>query len=135
MPDTEPKPPTDTVLAEPLGPGMTQTQALRQVGWIQPIDFVLLGLIAATWVTLLYWNIFGEPTPMETLSCCLIAFAIVQVWAILLIFRCSHFVLLLTAHVNNMPDVAARMVIGYYSGSQGPQVPQRPTFPKNKQVL
>jgi hypothetical protein len=116
MPDAKPAeaPKTDTILADT--PPMTPTQALRQLGWIQPVDFVIMAVIVVVWITLLYWNVFSEPSPMQMLSCCLTAFALTQLWAIILIYRCAHFVLMLSAYVNNMPDAAARMVIGYYSG-------------------
>jgi hypothetical protein len=121
MPDAPPAPPkADTVVAEPV---MTQQQALRQVGWVQPVDFIIIGLVSLTWITLLYWGIFGAPTPMQIMACCLVAFALVQLWVVILLYRCSHFVLMLTAYVNNMPDAAARMVIGYYSGRPMPQQP------------
>ena len=120
MPDPKPTevPKADTLLAQP--PPMTEREALRQVGWIQPIDFLIMTLVGVVWVTLLYWKIFSNPSAIQIISCCLVAFALVQLWVVILIFRCAHFVLLLTAHVNNMPDVAARMVSGYYSGRQPP---------------
>ena len=120
MPETKPAeaPKADTILAQQ--PPMTERQALREVGWIQGIDFFVMALVALVWITLLYWKIFSNPSPIQVLSCCLVAFALIQLWIVILVFRCAHFVLLLTAHVNNMPDVAARMVIGYYSGRQPP---------------
>lgn len=119
MPEAPAPPKADTVVAEPV---MTQQQALRQVGWVQPVDFAILGIVTLTWITLFYWSLFGNPSPMQVLACCLVAFAVVQLWVVILLFRCSHFVLMLTAYVNNMPDAAARMVIGYYSG-RPPQPP------------
>lgn len=123
MPDAKPETAkTDTILAEQP---MTPTQALRKLGWIQPVDLVILVLIMVVWVTLLYWKIFSEPSALQILSCCLVAFALTQLWVIILIYRCSHFVLMLTAHVNNMPDAAARMVIGYYSGRPPAPAPRK----------
>lgn len=124
---TEPQPPTpkpDTVLAQqPL----TEAEALRIVGWIQPIDYVMLVVVTICWVTLFYWKLFSDPSPLQILSCCLVAFAAVQAWVVILVFRCSHFVLLLTATVNNMPDVAARIAVAYLSGSaaKNQQQPKR----------
>lgn len=116
MPDATPteSKPKDTILAqEPLP---TTAQALRQLGWIQTIDFVILGLIGLVGITLGYWYIFSAPSPLQLLSCCLIAFCLLQLWTIILVFRCAHFVLLLSSYVNLMPEAAARMVTAFYSG-------------------
>jgi len=114
--------PKDTIVSQP---SMTQAQALRQLGWIQPIDYALLLLVGLCWVTLLYWNIFGNPTPVQTLADCLVAFGLLQIWVIILVYRCAHFVLLLTATVNNMPEDAARMVVGFYSGRPPMPTPKK----------
>ncbi len=114
-------PPPPAVQEQPL----TQQQALRLVGWVQPVDYAILGIVSLVWITLGYWALFAEPTPLQILSCCLVAFTLVQLWMVILLFRCSHFVLMLTAYVNTMPDAAARMVVSYYSGR--PPAPQQPT--------
>lgn len=124
VPPTTPQRPKDTILAqEPLP---TTAQALRQLGWIQPTDFVIMGLIALVGVTLLYWHIFSEPTPLQLLSCCLVAFSLLQVWTIILAFRCAYFVLMLSSYVNVMPEAAARMVTAFYSGRAVPPPTMKP---------
>jgi len=75
----------DTALADT--PVMTERQALRHVGWIQGIDFFIMGTVCLVWITLLYWKIFANPSAMQILSCCLVAFALVQLWVVILIFR------------------------------------------------
>jgi hypothetical protein len=121
MPDAAPQPQatkTDTILAqEPLP---TTAQALRQLGWIQGVDFFILGLIGMVGMTLAYWYIFSEPSPLQLLSCCLVAFCLLQLWTIILVFRCAHFVLMLSSYVNLMPEAAARMVTAFYSGRAMP---------------
>jgi hypothetical protein len=121
MPENLESPKKDSVAAqqEPL---LTEQQALRKVGWIQPIDYFILFCVLGVFVTLLYWNIFASPTVSQTIGCCLIAYALVQLWVVILVFRCAHFVLLLTAYVNTLPETAAKLVIAYYSGRQ--PVPQ-----------
>lgn len=105
----------DTVVAQPV---MTQYQALREVGWIQPIDYMIAVLVAFSWLTIVAWYVFGHPSPWNVLCCCLVAFGLTQVWVVLLLFRCSHFVLLVQASMQNLPDDAARIVMGAYSGGQ-----------------
>jgi len=104
---------TDTIVAEPT---LDQYAALRHLGWIQPIDYLCMVLIILTWLTVLAWNVFGQPTPWNMLCCVLVAAVITQVWTILLVFRCSHFVLLIQAYLNTLPEEAARIVMAAYSG-------------------
>ena len=104
---------TDTIVAEPV---MDQFGALRHLGWIQPIDYFMIWLISMCWLTILAWKIFGQPTPWNIMCCVLIAAVLTQVWTILLIFRCSHFVLLIQAYLNTLPEEAARIVMAAYSG-------------------
>ena len=124
-PNLNPEAKKDTILADVP---MSSAQALREVGWIQPIDFVMVGLVLVAGVTLLYWNIFAEPSAIQVLACCLAAFSILQLWAIILVYRCAHFVILLSAYVNTMPEAAARMVVAFHSGRTpaSPQMPQKP---------
>ena len=122
MPETTLHPPdqkrADTVVAEPV---MTQAQALRHMGWIMPIDYICMTLLLLCWLTVLAWNIFGQPTPSNILVCVVIATVITQLWTIILVYRCSHFVLLTQAYINTLPEEAARIVMAAYSG----QTPKR----------
>jgi hypothetical protein len=111
---------TDTVVAEPVA---DVSAALRMLGWIQPIDYLMMVLVCLCWLTILAWHIFGHPTPWNILSCVLVAGCLTQMWTILLVFRCAHFVLLIQAYLNTLPDEAARIVMAAYSG-QGIQRPQ-----------
>lgn len=109
----------DTVVATPVA--MTRRQALRQVGWIAGIDYTFMVMIAMCFITLLFWKIFGNPQPFNILACVLTACALIQVWIVVLIFRCSLFVLDLQATINLMPDHAARIVMSAYSGQPAPR--------------
>ncbi len=103
----------DAVVAQPV---VTPYQALRQLGWITPIDFIIMFLIVGVGVTLFFWHLFGTPTAMNRLSCALLVFALFQFWTVLLIFRCARFVLDVTAYLNTLPEEAARIVMAAYSG-------------------
>lgn len=125
MPETTLHPPNqpraDTVVAQPV---LTEYQGLRALGWLQPIDFVVMFCIGMAWMTLLFWKIFGNPSPWNILTCALIAGGFTQLWAILLIFRTAHFVLLIQAYLNNLPEEAARIVMAAYSGAQRTSTPK-----------
>jgi len=103
----------DTVVAEPV---MTQWQALRQVGWVQPIDFIILFLVFMVALTMIFWSIFAEPTGVQLMTCAIIGFAICQLWMILLVYRCMHFVLTIQAYLNNLPYEAARIAMAGMTG-------------------
>ena len=115
----------DTIVAEPV---MDQYGALRQLGWIQPVDYLLMILVLFCWLTIIAWKIFGQPSNWNVLSCCIVAGVITQAWMIILIFRCSHFVLLIQAYLNTLPEEAAKIVMATYSGQvvnrQPPPPPQ-----------
>ena len=124
VPETTLHPPgqrrADTIVANQVVP--SQYDALRQLGWIQPLDYIMMWLIAMAWLTVLAWKIFGQPTPWNILCCVMIAAVLTQLWTIILVFRCSHFVLLIQAYLNTLPEEAARIVMAAYSG----QVIQKP---------
>ena len=104
---------SDTIVASQVP---SQMDALRQLGWIQPIDYFMLFVIAMCWLTVLAWKIFGQPTPWNILVCVVIAAVVTQLWSIILLFRCSHFVLLIQAYLNTLPEEAAKIVMAAYSG-------------------
>ena len=104
----------------PQPPEMTQWQALRRVGWVQSSDFVFLGLLAASWVTVFFWWLFGSPTAAGLAVVAIGNLAVAQVWTISLIFRCSFFVLQMRAEINTMPAAAAKLALSFQRGSAPP---------------
>lgn len=112
-PELQPEQKADTVVAQQQ---FTQWQALRAVGWVQPIDFVMVFLIFMTAMTAIFWSIFSEPTGIQLMTCAIVGFTIGQLWLVLLIFRCSHFVLVVQASFENLPYEAARIAM---AGIQG----------------
>lgn len=125
MPGTEAEGPRQDTMLAPQN--LSQYQALRQLGWIQPIDYLFMVAVCLVWLTLIAWKVFGQPTPWNAFACILIAFGLVQTWTVLLLFRCSHFILLMQAYLNDLPYEAARIVMGAYSGgAAGGAAPVRP---------
>jgi hypothetical protein len=111
--DLRPEKKADTVLAQPV---MTEWQALRQIGFVQAIDFVALFLVFMVTVVTTCWAIFAAPTAIQLLYCAILAYALVQLWGIILIFRCMHFIVTTQAYLNNLPYEAARIAM---AGIQG----------------
>lgn len=105
------------VAADQAGEYMTKKQALRARGWIQPIDYIILALLATSLVTLFFWKVFGSPTALNLIAVVLVDIFIAQIWLILLIFRCACFVLETQADINLMPEASARIVAGYFNMS------------------
>ncbi len=93
---------------------MTKFQALRMAGWIQTYDYIVIFLVFGVLVTLAFWSIFGQPTPLNLIACVLIDMFIVQLWVVTLIYRSMDFTLALHADVALMPESAAQIVAGYY---------------------
>lgn len=107
--------PADAIIAQQ---NLTLYQALKQTGWVQGYDYVVVFLIVMVWVTLLFWRIFSNPTAVDALVCCMISVSLAQAWLVSLVYRCMHFVLMVRADVNMMPTAAAKIVMAGLSGGQ-----------------
>lgn len=92
--------------------------ALRQVGFWKGSDFVILGYVILHLFVLASWSIFGKPTSFQVLGMVLFMSLALQVWAVILAFRCMDFVLQARARLEMMPFDAARMAVGYMRGGQ-----------------
>ena len=103
----------DAVIAEPV---MTEYQARCQAGWMQPIDWVFIWMIIGALVTVMFWRIFATPSAINLIACLLVILFIFQIWLVLLTLRCALFVLKLRAAMELLPQEAARIVMGLYSG-------------------
>ncbi len=95
---------------------MSEWQALRQAGWWSAVDYTMLTLIGFVWLTGAFWKIFGQPTALSLIALLLVNISIKLVWAIIVIFRCSRFVLNVTADIHLMPEAAARITLAYLTG-------------------
>ena len=88
---------------------------------IKAFDAVMLGLILSVWVTLGFWKIFGDPSPMNLIAGALVNISVTQFWLISLAYRCAFFVLQTRADVNLLPMEAARLALGYMTGGRRSQ--------------
>jgi hypothetical protein len=99
-------------------PPMTQYQALRKVNFFSAFDFFIGACLAGVGVTLFFWCVFSRPTLVNVLGLAVVSLILLNVWVVSLVYRCSHYVLVLHAEVMNMPLEAARLVMAGYSGGQ-----------------
>lgn len=99
---------------KPADKPMTEPQALWQAGWIKPVDVVLFVTNVFCVAALVLWAFLGDPPFVKFVLACTLLISEQILWVIMLIFRCSYFVLKLHADVSLMPTTAARMVVSYY---------------------
>lgn len=97
---------------------MSRWEALKAAGWWTPYDWAMLGLLCLTWLTAIFWKIFGEPTALNLVAILLVNISFKLVWVISLVFRASSFVLTLTADVNMLPVHSARLAVAYLQGKK-----------------
>lgn len=95
---------------------MTRFQAQRKLGLFAPLDYTVLFLILAAWVTLGFWALFGAPTPLHLIAFGLVNIFLTQAWIIVLAYRCLVFILDVQGDINLMPEAAARIVVGFWEG-------------------
>jgi hypothetical protein len=93
--------------------------ALRQIGYWKGIDFVLLFLWLAVWVTTGFWKLFGDPSAFHLLCMIGASIGIIQIWGLIIAFRCMDFVLQARARLEMLPYDAAKIAVGYMQGGQG----------------
>ena len=99
----------DTLLAQPVE--MTKYQALRKIGAISHMDYIMLTLLALVGVTLFFWRIFAAPTFEDVLGCVMAWLIIMQLWLLTLVCRCIWFVVNMQAALEMMPEAAAKIVM------------------------
>lgn len=100
------------VVEQPL----TKYQALRQIGFFSGFDFVILALVGLCFTTLIFWGIFALPSLLQIAVCLLACAILLQVWAISLVYRCMHFVVMTQSYIHTLPEDAAKIVMAAYSG-------------------
>lgn len=108
------------------GPIPTKWEALKARGWWLPYDWFVVVLLGASFVTLFFWKIFGDPTAINFIAMLLVDIFLCLLWIISLIFRCSCFVLETQADINLMPEASARIVAGYFNMSGTPNRTRKP---------
>ena len=104
---------------QPADKPMTRAEAQRKLGLFAPHDFVTMAFIGLSWVTLIFWKIFGEPTLVNVLCIVALNIVLMQIMTVILLYRVLVFVLDLQADVNLMPETAARIASAYLRYQSG----------------
>lgn len=110
--------------SQPKERQITAYEALRSFGWIVPADFVFLGALVLTGITLVFWKIFGNPSALNVIAVILTAIFCILMWIVVLIYRCSYFVLLARSDINLLPEASARLAVSYLSGNKQQSTPK-----------
>ena len=97
-------------------PPLSRFQAQRKLGLFAGLDYTIAVLMIASWVTLGFWKLFGDPGALQLLAFAAINIVLMQVWIVVLCYRCLVFILDVQADINLMPESAARIVIGFQQG-------------------
>jgi hypothetical protein len=101
---------------------MTQFEALKKAGWVQPVDYVLgtvsfIGFLVSIG-SLAIWMFNGSNSWLTSAAVFFIVESIsFHAWIAILMFRCSSFVLQVRADINLMPAEAARLALAFQRGS------------------
>lgn len=106
----------DTKPISDEGKPLTRFSAQLKLGLFAPHDYVMLGIIVSTWITLGFWQLFGTPTALNLIALAVFILFLTQCWIIVLVYRCLVFILDVQADINLMPEAAARIVIGFKEG-------------------
>lgn len=95
---------------------LTRFQAQRRLGLFAPLDYTVIAIILAAWITMGFWKLFGTPDTSSLILCILVNIFLTQCWLIVLVYRCLVFMLDVQADINLMPEAAARIVVGFWQG-------------------
>lgn len=116
--DQEPKVKSTVIIPAP----MSRWEALKAAGWWAKLDTTFCVLIALTWVTALYWKIFGNPSGLDLIALLLLNLNLLVVWLVVLSLRCALFVLQLNADIATLPEASARIAVAFLAGQSPPQI-------------
>lgn len=90
-----------------------QVKALLEVGFIKPIDALLLAMWIAVIVTAIFFWHQGTLTVDRFLILAFIQVTVVGVWAISVIYRTCFQIIMARSDINTMPEAAAKLAISY----------------------
>src|SRR4051812_39461944 len=96
---------------------LTQYEALKQAGWIQTPDWILLWLLSVDLVVGIISWIIGKATIWSIGTVCFLFLGIVGLWTVMLAFRATYFILQLMADFKTLPQDAAKIAVSYQRGS------------------
>lgn len=103
---------------------MSESAALWQVGFVKGFDCVIACVVLLGLSVIASWAVFGNPDAVRVIAALLAPIALIQLWIVALVFRCSYFVLKMRAEFNGLPDAAARIAVAHLQG--GHQAAQTP---------
>jgi len=106
--------------AAELNEALSKWEALKQQGWIKPIDYIFMAIIAVIWVMTAVYYAIGFPGVYTFLATAAVTSILFQSWIVMLVYRCMDFVLVTRADINLMPVAAARMALAYFQAGQTP---------------
>jgi hypothetical protein len=99
---------------------MNKWDALKQQGWIKPVDYLFMFVIILLWTGMIVYYLTSFPSVYTLLSTGVCTVILLQIWLVMLVYRCMDFVLVTRADINLMPVSAARMAIAYFQAGQTP---------------
>jgi len=116
--------PTQAKVSPPtaeLNEAITKWEALKQQGWIKPIDYIFMAVLGIIWLSMLIYWIIGYPSVYTMLGVGVFTTTAIQAWSLILHFRTMDFILVTRADINLMPVSAARMALAYFQAGQTPK--------------
>lgn len=90
-----------------------ETKVLWKLGYIRVIDFIVILNVLGIGVVDFFWWFFGHPTTTQLLCSALCVALLLQVWTLLLVYRCARFVLDVFAEIKTMPEQAAKLAVQF----------------------
>jgi hypothetical protein len=90
-----------------------QVKALWKLGFVRPIDFLLLLTWMAVLATAIYFWSTDTLTVIQALIFIFAEVTIVSLWVMIVIFRICYNVFVLRADVLGMPAAAAQLALAY----------------------
>ena len=103
-----------------MNDALIKWDALKQQGWIKPVDYIFMLALAITWLSMIIYWIVGYPSVYTLFVTGLFTTVLLQVWCVMLVYRAMYFVLVTRADINLMPVSAARMALAYFQAEQTP---------------
>lgn len=105
-----------------------QYEALKAVGFVQRVDKLVAFFLVFSWLAVLSINWMCRLgilslAPFNLLTHLQVCIFVTLLWLVVLVFRCTYFVIQLMARVNLMPYEAARILEAARGTSTLPPIP------------
>jgi hypothetical protein len=104
-------PPSEDQEQEPYLINAAKFTVLRRLGWVKPIDYLIVILIIVGWVTagVSLWNHRVDIVGVALTSSVVMS----GVWCVIMAFRCGWFVLQLGSDLRDVPAQAIKLVLTF----------------------